>query len=1457
MLRHRRLTAVMAALLLAPTLAVVALETSDPASAAAPAPVILNTGAQNGTGAQWAETQGLPDDGGVRDFWATFLVTHAQGRRINNVRIDRDYNGNDDTGNAGNNVAVTDETFVAANGNGIETSRVTVHVAVGKPSGFGCPLFGSKVRQVDAPIKVRVVDNTGEVSTSTLSTTVRFTEDSQCSGSADYPRLTAASQNLTEVTPGTNITYHFSCDDVDTNFLSDDDECERANIRWRRLADGDTGGGFLKTGMSDNSDQSFTMSFPSRGYYVVEAQLGNENGDLPKTQAPTNGYVRIGNAVVNGDASTLSGSFAFSGAQPSSPPSVNAVAGGTSTATLTAADAGGTVQGVEWDATGDGVYEGFEYSVPTVSGGDVSPQNLTAAERQRAVSTSTPGVRTINARITDDGGFDMADNIRRQKTITGQLRVNAIPTASDVTATTAEDNAVVVNMVGADSDAQPDPLAYAITASPPVSAGVLSLQSGGHITFTPAANFNGTTTFTYVVADGSSGTVGAHATSNEATATITVTPVNDLPTVDGNSITTDEDTPGTAHMTGNDVEDGTNLSFTAANGAHGTASCNATTDVCTYTPNADFNGSDAFVVTVHDSEGGTATVTVPVTVDPVNDAPVATDDTVHVTEDAPSFAIALTASDIDSTVLTFSGPDTPTANGSLSCVGQACTYTPDANFHGSDQFTFTVSDGALTDSGTIDIVVDSVNDAPVATDGPDAVTDEDVPVAITATGTDVDGDPVTVSSATDPAHGTTNVTGPNEVTYQGDQDVNGTDLFDFTVVDGNGGSNVGHVQVTVNPVNDAPVAADQDFTVDEDTPQILSIVGSDIDGDLLSWSLVSQGAHGQVVGTGPDVIYVPDHDFHGDDTFVVRVSDGPLDDTASVTVHVTPVNDQPVADSGTVTTAEDTSASFSLVGSDVDGDALTYTVDSTTANGALSCANEVCTYTPDADVNGADHLSFTVSDGTLTDSASVTIVVTPVNDLPVALPTLVGTDEDTPVAVPLHVTDVDGDALTYSVDTPTFGTIEGIAPDLVYVPNLNANGVETIGYSVDDGHGGTAGNVIGITVDPVDDAPVATGGSIATDEDTPVGFQLGGTDVEGDALTFTVDTAPPASAGALSCDAAGACTFDPTPDTNGDVPIGYTVSDGSLSSSAVFTVVVDPINDPPAATDQAVATSEDTAVSITLVATDTEGDALTYSAGSAAHGSVACTDASCVYTPASNYNGSDSFTFTADDGTSPSNTATVALTVTSVNDAPQALDIAKTTDEDTPVTILLMATDVDGDAITYTIDTPPAHGTVTNPGAGMAVTYTPATDFGGTDSFTYRATDPSGAYTTGTVSLVVDEVPLIATSVRGEASVAKVKITLVGLLTSINATVFPNLVAHLTTSTGAPVAGKPLTFTIGNTTLCTATTDATGTATCASGIITGIQSLLNLGYKVGFAGDDDHLPSNGRGSVATVIVLAL
>ena len=167
---------------------------------------------------------------------------------------------------------------------------------------------------------MRLVDDLG-TSTSTVTANLHVVEDGQGTGCADFPRMFSQSQNVTEVTPGTNINYSFQCDDVDTDVFSSDDDCDKAQIRWRRLDDGTTGGDQTMTGIDDNTTRSYNVG-PLAGLLRRRGAARQRERQLPGHRRHHQGWWRVGNAVVNDGASTLSGSI-LSRAPPSSPLSVN------------------------------------------------------------------------------------------------------------------------------------------------------------------------------------------------------------------------------------------------------------------------------------------------------------------------------------------------------------------------------------------------------------------------------------------------------------------------------------------------------------------------------------------------------------------------------------------------------------------------------------------------------------------------------------------------------------------------------------------------------------------------------------------------------------------------------------------------------------------------------------------------------------------------------------------------------------------------------------------------------------------------------------------------------------------------------------------------------------------------------------------------------------------------------
>jgi LPXTG-site transpeptidase (sortase) family protein len=315
-----------------------------------------------------------------------------------------------------------------------------------------------------------------------------------------------------------------------------------------------------------------------------------------------------------------------------------------------------------------------------------------------------------------------------------------------------------------------------------------------------------------------------------------------------------------------------------------------------YTPVAGYVGTDAFDYTVSDGNGGIGSATVFVTVENVNDAPDTTPDTATVSEDA-SVVVDVLGNDTDpeGDPLTVTAVSQP-ASGTVTLVGGVVTYIPDPDFYGTDSFTYTVSDGnGGSSTETVTVTVLPVNDAPVAVD--DAVnasedTTESIALAdLFSNDTDVDGDSLTLDSFTQPGHGTLTLVGSN-LEYVPEPGYSGVDSFYYTVTDGNGTKSTATVDINVASVNDIPVANDDTVDATEDmtaTIAIADLLGNDTDadGDLPTLDSFTSPAHGTLTLVGSDLVYVPDADYHGVDTFTYTISDGNGGySTATVTLNV-------------------------------------------------------------------------------------------------------------------------------------------------------------------------------------------------------------------------------------------------------------------------------------------------------------------------------------------------------------------------------------------------------------------------------------------------------------------------------------------------------------------------------------------------------------------------------------------
>src|SRR5205823_2741769 len=321
------------------------------------------------------------------------------------------------------------------------------------------------------------------------------------------------------------------------------------------------------------------------------------------------------------------------------------------------------------------------------------------------------------------------------------------------------------------------------------------------------------------------------------------------------------------------------------------------------------------------------------------------------------------------------------------------------------------------------------------------------------------------------------------VTYTPAANYNWPDSFTFKANDGTVDSAIATVAVTVTPVNDAPVATAQSVTTNQDTAKAISLTASDVDGDTLTYVVVTAPTHGTLSGTAPNLTYTPVAGYFGSDSFTFKANDGTVDSAAAtVSLTVVHVNHAPVAAAQTATTAEDTAKAIVLTATDADGDPLTYSVVAGPLHGALSGVAPNLTYTPAANYNGADSFTFKANDGTVDSvAATVSLTVVHVNHAPVAAAQTATTAEDTAKAIVLTRTDADRDPLTYSVVAgPAHGALSGVAPNLTYTPAANYNGADSFTFKANDGTVDSSAATVSLTITAVNDAPTFTKGADQT-----------------------------------------------------------------------------------------------------------------------------------------------------------------------------------------------------------------------------------------------------------------------------------------------------------------------------------------------------------------------------------------
>ncbi len=950
----------------------------------------------------------------------------------------------------------------------------------------------------------------------------------------------------------------------------------------------------------------------------------------------------------------------------------------------------------------------------------LSVENLIIDKGNGTLVDNGDGTWTFTPQIDDDTEvsftFDIIDD--EDLVVSGSanldiLPINDAPNAENDVITTEEDTAVTIDVLVNDSDVEGDALSIQ-SASVPSEQGSVDIVDG-KLVFTPAENFNGEATITYIVTDGD--------LTDEAKVTVTVTPVNDSPVAVDDTTSIQEDTAVTIDVLSNDTDvDGDKLSIQSATVPEAQGKVEIVDGKLVFTPAENFNGDAEITYTVTDGQL-TDEAKVTVTVNPVNDAPTIKVDAVEsITENAVS-------TDTVVATLTVRDTDTPedqltvslenNSNGYFVLVGNEVKLTQaGVDAVNNDELNLkdltisaSVSDGVNPTANDSDsLVVNRVNDAPtikvdaVESITEDAVSTDTVVATLTVRDTDTPEDQLTVSLENN-SNGYFVLVG-NEVklTQAGVDAVNNDELnlkdltISASVSDGVNPTANDSDSLIVNRVNDAPVAKDDIATTQEDTAVTIDVLpnDSDVDGDKLSIESASvPKEQGTVEVVNGKLVFTPAENFNGDAEITYTVTDGQLTDEAKVTVTVNPVNDAPTIKVDAVESITEDAVSIDTVvaaltvrDTDTPEDQLAVSLENNSNGYFVLVGDEVKLTQAGVDAVNNDELnlkdltiSASVSDGvnpTANDSDS--LIVNRVNDAPTvenAIADQVLSEDFASYTIDLNDAFKDSDsALNFSVsgNSNVLVSIEnGIA---TISPTADWNGSETLTFTATDPSGESVSQTVDFTVAPVVDIE-ADSTNVVEDTSTIINV-LGNDTFEGTDKVVSLDAENGPKNGTVIVNNDGTVTYTPNDNYVGKDTFTYIVTSGGVSESTTVEVNVTPVNDAPVAKDDIATTQEDTAVTIDVLPNDTDvdGDKLSIQSATVpeAQGKVEIVDGKLVFTPAENFNGQAEITYTVTDG-QLTDEAKVTVTVNPVNDAPTIkVDAVESITEDAVSTDTVVAT---------------------------------------------------------------------------------------------------------------------------------------------------------------------------------------
>ncbi len=840
--------------------------------------------------------------------------------------------------------------------------------------------------------------------------------------------------------------------------------------------------------------------------------------------------------------------------------------------------------------------------------------------------------------------------------------------------------------------------------------------------------------------------------------TVTVNPLNDDPVWDDVPPDTvvDETDEISFTLTADDVDlefEGDNLTLSMFDDdGCGDAGAN-------FTDNGDNSGSFSWqtgyedagvynpVFRVEDDSGATADVSVQITIDDLNRAPVLDEVGDQSVDPGNELIITLTANDPDDDSLTYSAENMPEGAGLNDNV---FSWTPDGDQSGYYDVTFRVTDDGepnLSDDETITISVGDVNHPPALDEIGNREVDEGEELAFTLTATDPDDEDSLTFSAEDLPDGASldNV----DFSWTPDYDQAGDHQVTFRVTD-DGDPNFSDeetITISVIDVNRPPQLTEiNDIEIDETEEFTLTLQASDPDGDNLALAAFNLPMGAEL--NDSLFSWTPGYDQSGEYEVTFRATDDGepnLFDEDTVTITVNNVNRPPVlSEIGDREIDEGQNLSISLEADDPDGDSLSFTAENLPAGATLE--DDLFTWTPDFDQAGDHDVTFRVSDNgdpNLFDEETVTITVADVNRPPVLA--AIGSqniDENEELTITLSADDPDGDNLTFSAQNlPIGATLDDSV--FSWTPNYDQYGNYMVIFRVtDDGDPNLMDSeMVMISVHDINRSPVlAAIGDLEIDEDEDFTLQLAADDPDDDNLSFEAENLPDGAT--LDGD-----VFSWRPDYNQSGVYGNVLfrvlDDGQpvMSDEETITITVNNVNLMPVLSyigDQTISEGED--FTLQLEATDYDNDNLTFSADNLPEGAT-LEDDLFSWTPGYNQAGDYDVTFRVTDDGEPNlhDEETITITVINENQAPVLTHVDdQQVDENEELIISLSADDPDGDNLTYTAQNLPEGSRLT----GVEFSWTPGYNQAGDYDVTFRVTDDGepNLYDEQTVGITVNNV---------------------------------------------------------------------------------------------------------------------